>query len=175
MNKRAPSRRTVLSLSAGALATFTLAPRRPAAAPKNVPIGLEMYSLKDHERQDMLGTLKAVKEMGYDGVEFWAPYLEWSREQIRDLRLVPDDLGLRCFSTHNRNHYFSGDRLDRAIDYNLMLGSRYVVMAHPGPVDGADGWKAVAELLTTAHGRFRKAGLRGGYHNHGMEWKTLPS
>lgn len=165
-------RRTALSLAALPLAT--LAARKAAGAPgKPVPIGLELYSLKNEERMDMIGTLKAVKEMGYDGVEFWAPYLDWSREQIRDLRLVLDDLGLKCFSTHNRNYYFTPDRLPRAIDYNLLLGSRYVVMAHPGPVEGPahDGWKRVAEILATSHATFRKAGLRGGYHNHGMEWK----
>ncbi len=166
------SRRTVLGLSA-TLSFAVLEARRAQAAQgkKPVPIGLEMYSLKDDERKDMLGTLRLVKEMGYDGVEFWAPYLEWSREQLRDIRQALDDLGLKCFSTHNRNHYFEPERLGRAIEYNVMLGSRHLVMAHPGPVDGVDGWKRVAEILTRGHQQAKKAGLRGGYHNHGMEWK----
>jgi sugar phosphate isomerase/epimerase len=172
----APTRRALLAGSAAGVACTlgsTLAPRRAQAA-KPIPVGLELYSLKEDERKDMLGTLRAVKEMGYDGVEFWAPYLDWSRGQIQDLRKALDDLGLRCFSTHNRNYYFAPDRLARAIDYNVLLGSRYLVMAHPGPVDGAEGWKSVAALLTRSHAQFRKAGLRGGYHNHGMEWKALP-
>ena len=178
MKTSACSRRNVLGLSA-TLPAALLAARRPAWAAQRppVPIGIEMYSLKDDERKDMLGTLRAVKQMGYDGVEFWAPYLEWTREQARDIRQQLDDLGLHCFSTHNRAHHFAPDRFDRVIDYNLILGSRYVVMAHPGPVDaGTDGqndagWKRVAEILSTAHTRARKAGIRAGYHNHGMEWK----
>jgi sugar phosphate isomerase/epimerase len=168
------SRRT--ALTASAVLPFALAAsRRPAfAAAKRaqIPVGLELYSLKDDERKDMIGTLRAVKQMGYDGVEFWAPYFDWPRERIRDLRMTLDDIGLRCFSTHNRNYYFSPDKLDRIIDYNLLLGSRHVVMAHPGKVESLDGWKQIAEILTTSHARFKKAGLRGGYHNHGMEWKA---
>ena len=44
-------------------------------------------------------------------------------------------------------------------------------MAHPGKVEGLDGWKKTAETLSAAHDKARKHKLRAGYHNHGMEWK----
>ena len=34
------------------------------------PIGLQLYSVRDDLAADFEGTLKAVAEMGYDGVEF---------------------------------------------------------------------------------------------------------
>jgi len=174
------SRRDLLGAGAGAAMAGLVLPRAIQAAPAKrapVPVGIEMYSLKEDERKDMLGTLRAVKAVGYDGVEFWAPYLDWSRERARDIRLQLDDAGLRCFSTHNRFYYFTPDRFARVIDYNLILGSRYVVMAHPGPTDPGTGsvvddfWKRVADRLTVAHAQVRAAGMRAGYHNHGMEWK----
>jgi sugar phosphate isomerase/epimerase len=161
--------------SVGGLLSPLALPGRAAAKPPSIPIGLEMYSLKDDERQDMLGTLRAVKAMGYDGVEFWAPYLDWSRERVLDIRQQLDDTGLRCFSTHNRFYYFRPDRLDRVVDYNLILGSRYVVMANTGPIDASapdDSWNRVADRLTAAHARVRAAGLRAGFHNQGEEWKA---
>ncbi|HEY0714456.1 MAG TPA: sugar phosphate isomerase/epimerase, partial [Polyangia bacterium] len=104
------SRRSLLggAFAATISTMFSPAARRAVAAAKrrNVPVGIEMFSLREEERKDMPGTLKLVKEMGYDGVEFWAPYLDWSREQTKDLRKVLDDNGLKCFSTHNRTTYF---------------------------------------------------------------------
>jgi sugar phosphate isomerase/epimerase len=38
--------------------------------------------------------------MGYQGVEFYAPYFEWSESQTKQMRKLLDDLGMRCFSTH---------------------------------------------------------------------------
>ena len=37
---------------------------------KNMYLGLQLYSIRDFIEKDFLGTLKKVKEMGYEGVEF---------------------------------------------------------------------------------------------------------
>ncbi|HEY0706064.1 MAG TPA: TIM barrel protein, partial [Polyangia bacterium] len=175
-NTAASSRRSFLggAFAATALTMFSPAARRAVAAAKkrNVPIGIEMFSLREEERKDMPGTLKLVKEMGYDGVEFWAPYLEWSREQAKDLRKVLDDNGLKCFSTHNRTTYFQPDRLTRAIDYNLILGSKYIVNAYAGEIKELAGWTKLIALLNDAHKEAKKAGLKVGHHNWGVEWRT---
>lgn len=33
-------------------------------------IGLQLYSLRDKTKEDFLGTIRKVGEMGYDGVQF---------------------------------------------------------------------------------------------------------
>jgi len=165
------SRRSFLALAASLFpAAVTAAPRR-----KQIPVGIEMYSVKDEEAKDLLGTLRALRDMGYEGVEFWAPYLEWTPALLKDVRKQLDDLKLRCFSTHNRVHYFEPANFSKVMEYNQALGSKYVVMAHPGKIETEDGWKKTAEVLSACHTKLAKLGMRGGYHNHGMEWKpTLP-
>lgn len=37
---------------------------------KKAMIGYQVYSARDDAQKDLFGTLKALKEMGYDGVEF---------------------------------------------------------------------------------------------------------
>ena len=37
---------------------------------KKFPIALQLYSVREDMEQDFEGTLKKVKELGYDGVEF---------------------------------------------------------------------------------------------------------
>src|SRR5437867_3568342 len=138
------SRRSFLALSAMLPWALT------ARASKSIPIGLELYSVRNALKQDPEGTVRAVAGMGYQCVEFYAPYFEWSEGQIKQMRKLLDDLGIRCFSTHNDEQYFSPDKIHRTRDMNLILGCNYVVMASSDPKPGADGWKAVADELNSA-------------------------
>jgi sugar phosphate isomerase/epimerase len=160
-------------LAAAGAAPFVASLARAAGKPGALPVGLEMYSVRDDETRDRMGTLRAVAAMGYEGVEFYGPYSEWTPAYAKDVRKHLDDLGLRCFSTHTRAAGYKAENLSRVIELNQILGSRYVVMASPGEVAGPDGWKAVAETLSAAHETMKPAGLRVGYHNHELEWKTL--
>ncbi len=108
--------------------------------------------------------------MGYECVEFYAPYFEWSETQAKQMRKLLDDLGIRCFSTHNDEQYFRGDNLPRARDLNLILGSKYMVMASSDPKPGADGWKEIAGTLNSAAEQLESSGLKAGYHNHTPEF-----
>src|SRR5258708_6665581 len=76
-------------------------------AAKSIPAGLGLYSVRDELKKDPEGTVRAVAQMGYLGVEFYAPYFEWSESQTRQMRKLLDDLGIGCFSTHNDNSYLS--------------------------------------------------------------------
>ena len=59
-----------------------------------------MFTLRAEEEKDRMATLKAIKDMGYDGVEFYAPYFQWTDDYAKQVRKHMDSLGLRCLSTH---------------------------------------------------------------------------
>jgi len=139
-------------------------------AAKSIPLGLELYSVRDELKKDPEATVRAVAQMGYQGVEFYAPYFEWSESQTKQMRKLLDDLGIRCFSTHNDSSYLSPEKIGRARDMNLILGSKYVVMASADPKPGPDGWKAVADVLNLAGDQLESSGLKAGYHNHQREF-----
>jgi sugar phosphate isomerase/epimerase len=141
-----------------------------ARAAKSIPVGLELYSVREELKKDPEGTVRAVAQMGYQGVEFYAPYFEWSESQTKQMRKLLDDLGIPCFSTHNDSSYLSPEKIGRARDMNLILGSKYVVMASSEPKPGLDGWKAIADSLNTAADQLEPAGLNAGYHNHRREF-----
>ena len=75
--------------------------RTALRAAKTYPIGLELYSVRRELARDLPATLRAVSQMGYQVVEFYAPYLGWTIPYAKDVRTQLDDLGLRCYSTHN--------------------------------------------------------------------------
>src|SRR5665213_2096282 len=99
------SRRSFLALSAVLPWALT------ARASESIPIGLELYSVRDALKQDPESTVGAVAQMGYQCVEFYAPYFDWSESQTKQMRRLLDDLGIRCFSTHNNEEYFSSDNI----------------------------------------------------------------
>lgn len=158
------SRRSFLALSAALPWVLT------ARASQSLPIGLELYSVREALKQDPEGTVRAVAQTGFQCVEFYAPYFDWSESQTKQMRKLLDDLGIRCFSTHNNEEYFSPDNIHRTRDMNLILGCNYVVMASSHPKSGADGWKAVADELNFAAEQLESAGLKPGYHNHQPEF-----
>src|SRR5579859_2571786 len=165
------SRRSFLAMSAAlpwALRGIAL-----GAASGSIPVGLELYSVREALKADAEGTVRAVAQMGYQAVEFYAPYFNWTDAQAKSMRKVMDDLGIRCYSTHNDEDFFSAKNIDRARDLNLTLGAKYMVQAWSDPKPDLDSWKAFAQKLNGAADKLEPSGLRVGYHNHDAEWKPL--
>ena len=79
-------------------------------------MGIEMYSVREALKQDPEGTTRAVSQLGYQGLEYYAPYFDWSEEQTKRLRKVLDDSGIRCFSTHNSASYLSPENIQKIYD-----------------------------------------------------------
>jgi sugar phosphate isomerase/epimerase len=144
-----------------------------ASGAEKPPVGLELYSVRDALMKDLTGTVRAVAKIGYQVVEFYSPYYSWTPQTATEVRKLMDDLGIRCPSTHNDSRAFTPDGLAKAIELNQILGSRYVVLAGPGPVTSIDGWKIVSDRLNAAADRLEVVGMHAGYHNHQLEWKPV--
>jgi sugar phosphate isomerase/epimerase len=144
-----------------------------APAGKDLPVGLELFSVRDELAKDDMGTVRAVAKMGYQAVEFFAPYFDWTTAHAKEMRKLMDDLGIRCFSTHNNAQNYTAEGLPKAMELNEILGSRYVVLASAPPVTGLDGWKKVAGQLAEFSEKLKPAGLRTGYHNHQAEFMPV--
>jgi len=51
-----------------------------------IPVGLELYSVREQLKRDAEGTVRAVAKMGYQCVEFYAPYFDWTEAQTKQMR-----------------------------------------------------------------------------------------
>jgi len=160
-------------LSVGVVAAESAIPERAGA--KRCPIGLELYSVRGELARDLPLTLQTVAKLGYEVVEFYAPYFKWTPAYTKDVRAQMDDLGLRCYSTHNGFESLTpGENIAHAIELNQILGTRHVVVASaPGRTNGVEEWKHLCEQLTTAVEQLKPHGLNAGYHNHQAEWVKL--
>ena len=183
------SRRSFLALSgiavpaallAGSTSARLLASSEDLAAvatkvTRKYPIGLELYSVREALAKDLPGTLREVAKIGYEAVEFYAPYYDWTMPYAKDVRRQLDDLGLRCYSTHNHLEAFTpGEGMAKAIELNQILGVRHLILASAGREDkGVEGWKKLCEQLSSAVAQLLPHGLTAGFHNHQTEWKPL--
>ena len=140
---------------------------------KNVPVGLELYSVRNELAKDPMGTVDAVAKIGYQVVEFYAPYLDWTPDTAKAMRRLLDDRGIKCLSTHNGGPSFTDEGLKKAIELNQILGSKYIIMASAGRVTGIDGWRTVGERLTAVAETLRPLGMATGFHNHQTEWAPI--
>ena len=165
------SRRTFIATTAAAAAPLAALAKQKE---KKIPIGLELYSVRDELKKDPSATLQEVGKMGYECVEFFAPYFEWDAAHAKEVRKQLDDIGLSCYSTHNDEKSFTADGMAHAIELNKILGTHYVVLASPGKkLTTIDEYKQIADMLNHANKAMELQGLHAGYHNHDAEWHAI--
>ncbi len=169
MSQNELTRRSFL-IAAGAMAAASGLPASGMLKAKHPPIGLELYSVRDELAKDLMGTVRAVAKQGYEVVEFYSPYFQWTPDYARDVRKLLDDVNIKCLSTHNNRSNLEGDGLKKAIELNQIIGARTIVMASAGRTETQDDWKKVAETLTHAAETLKPLKMRAGYHNHQAEF-----
>lgn len=136
---------------------------------KQFKVGLQLYSVRSLMEKDFYGTLKAVKEAGYDYVEF-AGYYGHTAEEVRGML---DELGLTCISVHQGPDLFM-EKGQEAVDYLTTIGAKYCAIPWYGIEHYENGhfdetiamFKQVSALLA-------KSGIRLTYHNHDFEFRKL--
>ena len=62
----------------------------------SLPVAVQVYSVRDDAKADLKGTLKKIKEMGYDGVEFAGLYDHTAAE----VKAMCEEIGLVPLSAH---------------------------------------------------------------------------
>ena len=167
-------RRQFLASAAASLVTSR------AASKKSIPVGVLLFAVQKQLDSDFEGTIRAVAQMGYDGVEF-THYIDWTPARAKEIRKTLDSVHLRCYSTHNEPQVFV-DRLDHAIEINHILGSESVscvrgLATKPGgagfQASGLDGWKRLRDLLQKAGERLGTERQRCAFHNHAVEFQAV--
>ena len=134
-----------------------------------VPIGLQLYTLREAFAKDFEGTIRQVAEMGFVGIEPWGGLMT----DIAAKKKVYDDLGLTVTSVHYQLPV--GEHKNKVLDDVAQLGCTDVILPHISPDYFANeaGVKTVADLLNEANKVGQANGLTIHYHNHDFEFQML--
>jgi sugar phosphate isomerase/epimerase len=142
------------------------------AATLKLPIGLQLYSVRELLPKDFAGTLAKVRAAGYTEVEA-AGYFD---KPAAEFKKAMDAAGLRCISTHHPLAVLK-PRVDELIEYGHALGLEYIVCPsamHRDPTAKGpltlDDWRWTAGELNKIGEKVNVAGMRFGYHNHTPEF-----
>lgn len=148
---------------------LTLGARALRGNPLGLPIGLELYTVRDELQKDFTGTLKKVAGIGYKEVELFS----FLQKPAAEIRRAMADNGLVCPAAHYELSL--EPQLAREIEYAQKLGLRYMVVAWLTPEErrSLDDYKRHAEFFNRAGEQTKKAGIQFGYHNHNFEFKTF--
>jgi sugar phosphate isomerase/epimerase len=182
------TRRNFIQSAFASLAYSTIFSRERElhASPFGLPIGLQLYSVRELLPKDYAGTLKQIAGLGYGEVEA-AGYFNHS---VVEVKQALHDAGLRCPSAHysynDLHRYF-----DKIVAFNQELGVHYIICSFPGIKDPSrlkdrsmatqvqsftlDDWRWNAEEFNHMGEKIKKAGMQFGYHNHTMEFRAQDS
>lgn len=133
-------------------------------------IGYQVYSARDDASKDLLSVLKALKEMGYDGVEF-AGFYGHSAEEVKKML---EETGLVAISSHVPYDSFVADMFG-TIAYHKAIGCSYIAVPYLGEEHRPGGPK-FAEAIQNIYkfGKLcKEAGITLLYHNHDFEFCTV--
>jgi sugar phosphate isomerase/epimerase len=168
------SRRNVLKLGAGGAILWT-AGVRPASLraeyAEKIPIGLQLFSVRDVIGKDMAGTLQAVADMGYQGVEFAGYY----NRKAEDLRQMLGRAGLKCCGTHIELKTLLGDAFKETVEFHQTVGMKNIAI-HGLPPEHLVSLATIldaAKLLTEISEKLEAVGIRFSYHTQARDVKRV--
>jgi len=136
-----------------------------------IRIALQLYSIREECSRNLDRCLKAVADMGYEGVEF-AGYYGYDAEKLREML---DNYGLEVAGSHTSIDALLGDSFDNTIEFNRILGNRFIIVPSLPEYmrNSKDRWVETADLFNRLADKLERYGIRIGYHNHTLEFKPI--
>jgi sugar phosphate isomerase/epimerase len=193
------SRRSFLAAGAGLLVSSSIraAQARPFFDQTGLPLGLQLYTVREDLKKDFDATLSAISRIGYKTVEL-AGFFDRSPQVWRQ---ALDRAGLRSPSAHiparssGPEASLSGDLavladqshtigIDTLVCPMINIPERFSLKPAPGEAFGAmlariatamtvDDWKWNADFLNDKAAALKRLGLHLAYHNHNFECAPL--
>ncbi len=135
-----------------------------------LPIAIQLYSVRDDMEKDFVGTIKKVKELGYEGVEFAGLFGKTGLE----VKAICHEIGITPMSAHVP--YFDMLENPEAVlkDYKDM-GCKYVAVPYLTEEcrPGTDGWASTVEGIRKIGEAAKEMGIQLLYHNHDFEFLKI--
>lgn len=180
------SRRQFLNRSAMGLGSALVLPGLTATSGRppfstKLPLGFQVWTIKDDLVKDFPGTLSKMAALGYQTVEMCSPpgyessgFGPLMKLSGSEMKKIVDGSGLKLVSTH-----YGWDELKKNLGERITFasesGQNQMVLSSFGLPENAsaDDWKRSAEALNAMGEKTRKAGIQMGFHNHHGEFSKI--
>lgn len=136
-----------------------------------LPVGLQMWSLRDDCREDFFGTVRKVADLGFAGVEFAGFY----GHKASEVKRVLEGCGLKAAGSHVGLDQLAEQQILETLEFHRELECPFVIVPwlpeemrnSPASVS-----TTVAQFVELAE-RVSEAGMLTGFHNHEADMKPL--
>ena len=168
-NPSALSRREFLCRSAAGVTAAAFAAGLPslavAAEAKKIPIGLQLYSIRQQCEKDLAAMLAVVSKTGYKGVEFAGYY----GHGAKDLRKMLDDNGLIACGTHTPYESVLAGKLQETVEFNQTIGNKFLIVPSMTARSKKE-WLERASLFNDLADKVKPHSMWVGYHAHAHDF-----
>ncbi|HXK61070.1 MAG TPA: TIM barrel protein [Acidobacteriota bacterium] len=152
-----------------------------SAEPLGMPVGCQVWPVREALNKDFSGTLKQLAAAGFKTIEMCSPdgysgagFAPLAKMSGAEMRKIINDAGLECRSSHFSRQELT-ERLDARIAFAKDLGLTQMILASFGINDSApmSEWQRAAQELNKIGERTLKAGIQTGFHNHHNEFRKI--
>lgn len=135
-------------------------------------IGIQLYAVRNSCGNDLPGTLAALADAGYDGVEF-AGHYDLSAEKLREML---DNVGLQACGDHLHMADLLGEAFDETVAFQKTLGNPWLVISsirEEEYTSSAEAWRRCVDIVSDCARKAGAAGMSLALHNHWQEFEPL--
>jgi sugar phosphate isomerase/epimerase len=146
-----------------------------------MPLGFQVWTVKDKLVKDFPGTLKMIADVGYKSVEMCSPpgYASSGFGPLvnikgKEMKQIINNAGLKFESTHYQMNELRNN-LNERIEFASESGQKQMILSSFGlPAKSSlSDWMKAADELNTIGAITKKAGIQTGFHNHHMEFEKI--
>jgi sugar phosphate isomerase/epimerase len=138
------------------------------AAAADIPIGVQLYSVRGDCQKDFDAALEQVAGMGFAGVEF-AGYYNYAGKPV-ELKKRLDELNLRAAGTHISTGLFRDDAIQSTVDFHQAIGCRFLIVPGDPAFTDPEKSKTLADVFNKTAALLKPLGMACGFHNHTAEF-----
>lgn len=136
---------------------------------RKLPVAIQLYSVRDDLKEDFEGTIRKIKEMGYDGVEF-AGLFDHSTKEVKS---ICDNIGITPISAHVS--YKSMVEDIELVSAYAQIGCKYIAIPslRTENLCGGELYSETIENIKKIAAKAKACGITLLYHNHDFEFEKV--
>ncbi|WP_049630813.1 sugar phosphate isomerase/epimerase [Cellvibrio sp. pealriver] len=160
--------KTIKAITMAAIASVSISTFAADVAPTSPQLSVQLWSIKDDVAADFEGTLKKLKAMGFQGVEFAGNFGAYANDP-KGLKAFLEKTGLKASGAHVPFEKLNDANFDATVAFYKAIDCKYLIIPMDHRAFTAEGAKQVAAELETIQKKLDAHGMHTGYHNHKPE------
>ncbi|MFQ3246940.1 MAG: sugar phosphate isomerase/epimerase [Arenicella sp.] len=144
---------------------------RKGEAKSEVKIAVQLWSVKEDLAKDFEGTIKALANMGFQGVELAGEFGEFSTNP-KALADFIRSTGMQISGAHIDFDSLSDKRFEATIDFYKTAGVALLLIGYDARAGDSATIEQTIDDLNRLTKKVEANGIRFGYHNHDFEFRA---